>query len=142
MSKPVQMKAAGGLVFRKEKEETEILLIFRNGLWDLPKGKLEEGESIPACAVREVKEEVGLQYEPMIKANLGTTEHSYVQDDLEIEKETYWFVMTLAEYSVDFTPQQAEGISKVDWVPVSRAGEIVGFQNLKNLIMRFRDHLS
>ncbi len=141
MNEPIHMKAAGGLVFRKKKEEIQILLIFRNGLWDLPKGKLEEGESIPACAIREVSEEVGLPSEPILKANLGTTEHSYIQHERKIDKITYWFVMTLAEESLDFKPQQMEGISKVEWVKINRAAEIVGFQNLKDLIQRFRDHL-
>jgi len=141
MSELVQMKAAGGLVFRKENKDTQVLLIYRNGIWDLPKGKLEENESIPACAIREVAEETGLPFEPSIKANLGTTVHSYIQDDLKIEKETYWFVMTLPDGFVDFKPQQGEGISKVDWVEIDRAGEIVGFQNLKDLIKRFRVHL-
>ena len=50
--------AAGGLV---ENEKGEILMMFRRGFWDLPKGKLDEGESIETCAVREVQEETGLQ---------------------------------------------------------------------------------
>ena len=57
-----QIRAAGGLLIRsgKEFDATEMLLIFRNSVWDLPKGKLEEGESVPECAVREVSEEIGL----------------------------------------------------------------------------------
>jgi 8-oxo-dGTP pyrophosphatase MutT (NUDIX family) len=141
MSKPVQMKAAGGLVYRSLENEIEILLIYRNGAWDLPKGKVEEGESIPGCAVREVMEEVGSSSEPVIKANLGTTEHTYTQDNVEIEKETFWFVMNFADSIHDFKPQAAEGISKVEWVSAVRAEEIVGYQNLKDLIQKFRVHL-
>ncbi len=54
--KPVT--AAGGLV---ENEKGEVLLIFRRGKWDLPKGKLDPGETIEQCAVREVEEETGLK---------------------------------------------------------------------------------
>ena len=51
------VEAAGGLVFNKD---GDILMIFRNGKWDLPKGKLEIGESIEECAIREVEEECGI----------------------------------------------------------------------------------
>ena len=50
--------AAGGLV---QNEKKEILLIFRRGKWDLPKGKLDKGEKLEVCAIREVEEETGLQ---------------------------------------------------------------------------------
>ena len=50
--------AAGGLVLN---EKNELLMIFRRGFWDLPKGKVDEGETLEQCAVREVKEETGLQ---------------------------------------------------------------------------------
>ena len=50
--------AAGGLVTNKH---NELLMIFRRAKWDLPKGKLDEGESIEACAVREVEEETGIK---------------------------------------------------------------------------------
>lgn len=141
MSKTVQMKAAGGLVYRSLEDEIQLLLIYRNGAWDLPKGKVEEGESIPGCAVREVMEEVGSSSKPVIKANLGTTDHSYVQVNVEIEKETFWFVMNFADSINDFEPQVAEGISKVEWVSPERAEDIVGYQNLKDLIQKFRAHL-
>ena len=56
-SKLTLIKAAGGLVYN---QENKLLMIFRNGKWDLPKGKLEEGESIENCAIREVEEECGI----------------------------------------------------------------------------------
>ena len=54
----VIIEAAGGLVFN---EKNELLMIFRRGFWDLPKGKVDEGETLEQCAVREVQEETGLQ---------------------------------------------------------------------------------
>jgi len=141
-SKTLQMKAAGGLVYRVKQKEIQILLIYRNGTWDLPKGKIEEGESIPGCAKREFMEEVGLPSEPEIKASLGTTEHTYTQNGEEIEKETFWFVMALKENSDRFNPQQAEGISKVEWVALNQAEKRVGYENLKELIKKFRAGLT
>lgn len=139
-SSVVEMKAAGGLVYRKEPEAVHLLLILRNGVWDIPKGKLEPGESIPGCATREVMEETGLDSEPVIEANLGTTNHSYTQGDSEIQKETFWFLMSLSGKQNAFTPQAAEGIEKVEWVPAVQAEKQVGYENLKVLIRRFRDH--
>ena len=52
------VKAAGGLVLNENKE---LLFIFRRGKWDLPKGKLDEGETIEQCAIREVAEETGVK---------------------------------------------------------------------------------
>ena len=56
-SKFIMVEASGGLVFNKD---GDILMIFRNGKWDLPKGKLEIGESVEECAIREVEEECGI----------------------------------------------------------------------------------
>lgn len=139
-SNSVDMKAAGGLVYRKEPEAVQLLLILRNGVWDIPKGKLEPGESIPFCAIREVMEETGLDSEPVIEANLGTTIHSYSQGESEIQKETFWFLMSLSGEQNGFTPQAAEGIEKVEWVPADQAEKQVGYENLKNLIRRFQSH--
>ena len=53
-SKHTLIEAAGGLVYNIE---NQLLMIFRNNKWDLPKGKLEVGENIQECAIREVEEE-------------------------------------------------------------------------------------
>lgn len=137
--KPVSVQAAGGLLYRVEsdRENPEILLIYRNDVWDLPKGKLEADESISECAAREVQEEVGLGDRPEIIAELGTTYHIYTLKDQEIEKETFWFVMRLSDESVEFTPEQAEGITRVEWVPAKKALQTVGYENLEKIIQRF-----
>lgn len=137
-----QIKAAGGLLINpvEDSDFIEVLLIFRNGVWDLPKGKLEEGESIPKCAVREVSEEVGSPVEPHILADLGTTRHTYTVDDHLIEKETFWFLMHLQDHLDEFTPQTSEGITDVRWVPAKEAISKVGFQNLEQVVRRFLEN--
>lgn len=105
--------AAGGLVLNEQKE---ILMIFRRGKWDLPKGKLDEGETIEACAVREVMEETGLT-----KIDLGPllsiTYHTYFDTWLkeEVIKETHWYVMQ-ASSKEPLIPQTAEDIEIIEWV--------------------------
>jgi hypothetical protein len=99
--------AAGGLVLNDKKE---ILFIYRNGIWDLPKGKIEKGESIEVAAVREVEEECGI-FNVSIDKKLLVTYHIYHQNEI-ILKETHWFLMT-SNYNQQLTPQLEEGITEV-----------------------------
>ncbi|BFG69585.1 hypothetical protein KACHI17_04660 [Sediminibacterium sp. KACHI17] len=107
------IKAAGGLVLN---EKQEILMIFRRGKWDLPKGKLDEGETIETCAVREVMEETGLS-DVTLGPLLTVTHHTYFDPWIkeEVIKETYWYQM---QATVDQTliPQTSEDIEVIEWV--------------------------
>jgi 8-oxo-dGTP pyrophosphatase MutT (NUDIX family) len=105
------IEAAGGLVFNPQ---NEVLLIFRKGSWDLPKGKLDDGESLEACALREVQEETGVQ--PLTAEQfIGTTAHIYLLKDTWILKESYWYKMRTS-FSAALVPQESEDISKAEWV--------------------------
>lgn len=138
MPKPI--KAAGGVVFRIKSGVTELLLIYRNGVWDLPKGKLEKGESIPMCASREVAEETGSEL-PIIISDLGTTYHEYIQKSKEYQKTTFWFSMILPKDQA-LNPQTEEGIEQIDWIPIDEASEIIGYDNLRIIIDRFREFIA
>ena len=113
------VEAAGGLV---QNQHAQWLFIYRNGMWDLPKGKREKTESIEDCAVREVAEECGIA-EPTIVKQLTTTFHTYTLYDQRILKPTYWFLMRTEDDST-LTPQKEEGISSVKWVPSSEAAKL------------------
>lgn len=110
------IQAGGGLVY-SEKDD-EILLIFRRGKWDLPKGKLDPNEQIVNCALREVEEETGLQ-ELTLKQLLCTTYHTYHQDEKFILKESFWFLMVTPREQV-LTPQTEEDIEICEWVKTSK----------------------
>ncbi|MDE3184018.1 MAG: NUDIX domain-containing protein [Bacteroidota bacterium] len=103
--------AAGGLVKNKHKE---ILMIFRRGKWDLPKGKLDEGETLENCAKREVEEETGLHHIKLIRP-LKITYHTYVQFGKHILKETHWYLMKNSG-NEKLIPQTEEEISEIIWV--------------------------
>lgn len=130
------VRAAGGVVFRLNNATPEVLLILRRGLWDLPKGKLDPGESIPHCAAREVAEETGIGF-PMIIAGLSDTVHQYTEKGRQLQKHTSWFVMITQKEQA--TPQQEEQISEVRWVSLNEAIQRVGFENLKNVLLEFRN---
>lgn len=101
------VSAAGGLVLNPNKD---ILFIYRSNKWDLPKGRIEVGESIEETAVREVEEECGIYKLKLIKPLL-TTYHVYFQDGMKL-KETFWFLMS-SDYDEKLIPQLEEGITEV-----------------------------
>ncbi|MGN6618383.1 MAG: NUDIX hydrolase [Ilyomonas sp.] len=105
--------AAGGLV---RNDTDDLLMIYRRGKWDLPKGKLDEGETIEACAVREVKEETGLK-EITLGKLIGITHHRYFDKWImnDVIKETHWFEMKVKDNPV-FIPQKEEDILEIRWV--------------------------
>ena len=100
--------AAGGLVVNPNKE---LLFIFRSNTWDLPKGRIEEGESIEETAIREVEEECGAENLTLIKP-LITTHHLFYMDKIQQMKITYWYLMN-ADFQKNLTPQLEEGITQV-----------------------------
>ena len=106
-----QINAAGGVV---ENANGEYLLILRHGLWDLPKGKQEEGEDIATTAVREVEEECGLTGIEL-KELICITRHTYHMNGQHMLKHTYWYKMSCAN-GCETKPQTEEHIEEVKWV--------------------------
>lgn len=105
--------AGGGLVLN---DAGELLMIFRRGKWDLPKGKLDEGETIEDCALREVKEETGLQdveRGELVAVSYHTYFDIYIQE--EVVKESHWFRMH-AKGQQQLVPQTEEDIQQIEWV--------------------------
>lgn len=105
------VEAAGGLV---RNPQGQLLVMFRMGFWDLPKGKIDPGETPQEAALREVREETGLQT-LHIKAPLPPTYHTYAQRDKRYLKITHWFEMEAPE-SQTLSPQTEEGITQLEWV--------------------------
>ena len=105
--------AAGGLVTN---ENNELLMIFRRGKWDLPKGKLDEGESIETCAVREVEEETGIN-NIILGSLIDITYHDYFDTWIKegVSKETHWYAMKI-KGTQPLIPQTEEDITDIQWV--------------------------
>lgn len=111
--------AGGGKVFNSK---GHILFIFRNGKWDLPKGKAEANETIDQTALREVEEETGIR-DLSINKPLEITYHIFKRNNKILLKKTYWFEM-YSSYEGDFKPQFKEGITKVKWIDPKKLKKI------------------
>ncbi len=107
-----KIEAAGGLV---QNDRGESLMIFRNEKWDLPKGKLEKGETIEEGALREVEEECGVE-DLRLGNHIVDTYHVYPYKGNEVLKRTYWYEMQSNQ--LEFVPQEEEGITRVLWMKI------------------------
>jgi len=113
------IEASGGVVMN---QKNEVLLIFRRGFWDLPKGKLEKGESKKECAVREVIEECGIENVEITKKlalhfnGKKTTYHTYRYKNKPTIKPSHWYMMKTKKQKL--IPQTSEDITKAIWVKV------------------------
>lgn len=123
--------AGGGKVFNNK---NEILFIYRNDKWDLPKGKIEGTESIEKTALREVMEETGVAGLEITKP-LETTYHIFKRNGNHKIKVTYWFEMKTTFEGVLYA-QEEEGITKVEWLNKEQVSAALenSFANIKGLI--------
>lgn len=112
--------AAGGAV---QDEHGRLLVIKRLGTWDLPKGKVDEGEGVEHAAIREVQEECGLVNLSII-ARLPSTWHTYERKGADHLKRTDWFLMR-GDSSEALAPQEDEGIEEVRWMESAEVERIV-----------------
>ena len=123
--------AGGGKVYN---EKGEILFIYRNDKWDLPKGKVDRKETIEAAALREVEEETGVKNLKIIKP-LETTYHIFKRNGRHRIKITYWFEMKTT-YTGKLQPEEIEGITKVEWLNSEKTQKALenSYANIKTLI--------
>jgi len=142
-SKFYYIEAAGGIV---RNIDNKVLFIKRFNRWDLPKGKVEVGEEILCTAVREIKEETGVD---KISTNrfVGVTYHIYKKDNEEVAvlKKTYWYEF-ITLYNSDYVlhPQFEENIIEARWFDRENIEKIVlhnTYQSLKEMLINYIDSL-
>jgi 8-oxo-dGTP pyrophosphatase MutT (NUDIX family) len=126
---PVE-KAAGGLVYNPK---GEILFIYRNGKWDLPKGGIEKNEGKKEAAIREVEEETGVKNLKIID-RIDKTYHIFKRNGKFRLKITYWYKMETS-FTENLIPQEEEGIEKAVWVQPNQVVELLenSYENIKLL---------
>ena len=125
--------AAGGLITNPE---GEILLMFRRNKWDLPKGKQDDGESLEECAVREVREETGLQ-QITLTDKITETFHYYPLKDKKVLKHTYWYRMQFTGTELTI-PQIEEDIMDIQWIKPENLGKYLKFsyKNIEDVFLK------
>ncbi len=128
------IEAAGGLVTN---EQEALLMIFRMGKWDLPKGKIEKGELPETAAIREVEEETGMSSLRIIE-DLDPTFHIYYVNNEKFLKTTFWYKMDCLDHRMP-TPQIEEGITTAKWLDKDEVNEAMNntYDSLKGLLERY-----
>jgi 8-oxo-dGTP pyrophosphatase MutT (NUDIX family) len=124
------VKAGGGLVYNSK---GEVLFIFRNGKWDLPKGGTEKNETMEETAIREVEEETGVTG-LKITNKLPKTYHIFKRNGRYKLKVTYWYEM-LTDFNGTPQGQEDEGIEKVAWIKPEEIPTVLAnsYENIKLL---------
>ncbi|WP_162946388.1 NUDIX hydrolase [Chitinophaga barathri] len=125
--------AAGGLITNAT---GEVLLMFRRGKWDMPKGKLDDGETLEQCALREVQEETGLR-----NVRLGhlitETYHYYPLKEKKVLKHSYWYRMYFTGTELTI-PQIEEDIMDIQWIRPDNLGKYMqySYQNIVDVVVK------
>lgn len=133
--------SAGGVVYRRRAEGIEILLAARRTrkgalAWGLAKGGIEDGETPEGAAVREVREETGIDAE--IEGSLGETRYTYVWEDVRIRKTVHFFLMG----AVGGDPADHDDeMEDVRWFPLERALKRAAYRGERTALQRAADLL-
>jgi len=131
----VEIPAAGGLV---KSSDQSLLFIKRLNVWDLPKGKIDRGETSEIAAIREVEEECGVKGLRIIR-QLDSTYHIYRSPFLKfpdnlVLKETKWFLMSCDD-DQKLIPQLEENIEEVRWIALNEIDKVI--QNTYSSLREF-----
>ncbi|MDA3906064.1 MAG: NUDIX domain-containing protein [Bacteroidales bacterium] len=131
LSRFLVLKAAGGIVQNSDKS---FLMIKRFGIWDFPKGKIEDGESNMDAALREVEEETSAKNLTPVR-ELPTTYHIYRFGIQRIVKQTFWFLMQ-SDYKGQLIPQKEEDILEAVWISERELPKYIAnsYESLKELV--------
>ncbi len=136
-----------GGVERRRGESRRVRRRRRSARWaaqgrlELPKGKLEPGETIEDAALREVREEMGIDGELEVLAALSKNHYCFrTPDGSSVFKTVHYFLLGAA-VEPTFSPRREEGIVSVEWWPGPRAIQQVAFPNLRPVLEQAWQHV-
>lgn len=122
--------SAGGVIFRVVNDQFEVALISRGKTWCLPKGLIEEGEIAEETGLREVREETGLEGEPVKK--IGEINYDFFRGKRYF-KTVHFFLLKYTDGSVNNHDSEAD---KVRWFPISKALEVLTYVNERRILRK------
>ncbi len=133
--------SAGGVVYRRQDDDVEVILAARRTrrgdlAWGLAKGGIEAEESLEQAAVREVREETGIEAE--IEASLGETRYFYVWEDVRIRKTVHFFLMRATGGDPNDRDDEMEDVK---WFPLDRALKRAAYRGEREVLGRAAEHL-
>lgn len=130
-------KSCGAIVYRKHHGNTEILLIrhVRSGHWSFPKGHVENDETEPETATREIKEETGVD----VLIDTGFRETVTFNLRRDTSKTVVYFVAKAITF--DYVPQESE-ISEIRWVEIGQAQQMLNYDNDKIIVSKAKNFIS
>lgn len=125
-------RSAGGVVLRPRADGVRVLLILDPyGRWGLPKGHVEEGETLEDAALREVREETGLE-EVELGRTVDTIDWRFEDDSVLVHKVCTYYLMHSPRGEVE--PDTAEGIRRCLWLPFDAAVKRVEYPNTREVV--------
>ena len=130
--------SSGGVIYRKAGACVQIVLVGRSvqGTWGLPKGTPDEGESLEQTALREVREETGL--EPRIEESLGSIQYYFVARGTRFHKIVHFFLMQTVGGDVTDHDQEYD---LVEWFDIDDAVRRLSYPNEADIVHRARERL-
>jgi len=128
--------SAGGVVYRRDGQSIEVVLASRRTrrgdlAWGLAKGGIEEGESLEDAAIREVREETGI--EAVVEASLGDTQYFYVWEEIRIRKTVHFFLMRATGGD---PAERDDEMEEIRWFPIERALKRAAYRGEREVLGR------
>lgn len=137
----ISQVSAGGIIFRPGPDGPEIALVLdRHGVWTLPKGKVEPGETLTQAALREVAEEVGLSGLEVLE-EIGCSRYRFRVKAGVVDKTVHLFLLAASEQA-QLHPFPSEGIQQADWFPPDQALKLIGYRDGRRILRRALEQLA